>query len=63
MAIIVGFVIGAIVALTITNLPKIVSEGIKLQNGNPVATPTATQIKDTDSAFPLTIDSLMAHFK
>lgn len=56
LAIIVGFIFGVIFALIITNLPKIVREGIKLQSYKPIATPTIIQVKNTTSAFELTLD-------
>lgn len=57
MAIIVGFIIGVIVALILTNLPKIVTEGINLQGAKPIATPTITQVQNTTSSLELTLDS------
>ena len=56
LAIIVGFIIGVIVALILTNLPKIVKEGIKLQSSKPIATPTVIQVKNTTSSLELTLD-------
>lgn len=57
LAIIVGFIFGVIVALILTNLPKIVKEGIKLQSSKPIATPTIIQVKNTTSSIELTVDS------
>lgn len=57
MAIIVGFIIGAIVAVVLTNLPKIISGGIKLQSSKPSATPTIIQEKDLTSSLELTVNS------
>ncbi len=57
LAIIVGFIIGVIVALILTNLPKIVKEGIKLQNSKPIATPTIIQVQNTTSSLDLTLDT------
>lgn len=57
LAIIVGFIIGVIVALILTNLPKIVKEGIKLQSSKPIATPTIIQVENTTSSFELTLNS------
>lgn len=52
-----GFIIGIIVALILTNLPKIVKEGIKLQSSNPIATPTIIQVQNATSSLELTLDS------
>lgn len=57
IAIIVGFIIGIIVALILTNLPKIVKDGIKISSSLPTASPTITQIENTASPFELTLDS------
>ncbi len=57
MAIIVGFVIGAIVAVIVTNLPKIISGGINFQSSKPTVTPTAIEDKNVTSSLDLTLNS------
>lgn len=57
IAIIAGFIIGAIVAIVVTNLPKIISGGIKFQSSKPAPTPTVIQDKNPNSTLELILNT------
>ena len=57
VAICVGFVLGAIAALTVTNLPKIIKEGIKTSSNKISATPAPLEIKTNIQSIDFSVDS------
>ncbi len=57
VAICAGFVLGVIVALTATNLPNILKEGIKIPTTKQSPSPTSPEVKTPLPNLDLTIDS------
>lgn len=57
VAILAGFILGAVVALAATNLPKIIKEGLKISKNITAPSPTPTPVKSASQNLEFTIDS------
>lgn len=56
VAIFIGFLIGIIAALTVTNLPKILRDGIRIPSGKLSASPTPPIVKTAALSLDITVD-------